>query len=138
MKTRRFPEFIPEDARTKPAGTSSSPENLYPHCRKAAGAHQQTESSSLPPGPVEQKKSSEGGKPHSPESLPHPHSCSGEPPNTGSTDMRLLRCCPNLPKLTLCTQLGVTLSSLAAFINTTLQENINSLSSLFPSVMQDT
>lgn len=132
MKARRFPELIPEDARTKSAGTSISPETFILTGRQLGLTNKPGNSSSRP-GPVEHRKSSEGGKPHSPESLPHPDSCTGhgEVPNTGSSDMRLLRCCPSpvnrpgtgatdLPKLTLCTDLGVTLSSLAAFMNRTL------------------
>lgn len=111
MKTRRFPE----DARTKSAGRDQRPLSSLQE-----GSWGSPGKSSSQPGPVEQRKSGEGGKPHSPESLPHPNSCSGhgETPNTESRDMRLLRCCPflcpfpgtgatELPKLTHCTHLGL-------------------------------
>lgn len=120
---------IPWGYQDKVSREKHQPRDLYPHCRKAAGAQQQTRELLLVARACGAEKIKWGRQTPQSWEPSHPNSCTGngEAPNTGSRDMRLLRCCPfpgtgatDLPKLTLCTHLGVTLSSLAAFMNRTL------------------
>lgn len=70
MEPRRFPELILEDVRTKSAGRSISSETFILTAGRQLGLTNTPGSSSSRAGPVEQRKCSEGGKAHSPESPP--------------------------------------------------------------------